>query len=279
MMIFARVSKSIVDTLAKHWTTTRGAEIVALSVVSTQLLDKQQKHQKFLQFLALSKCHEELSSRQSMITDYYDFLVGEKARQNTVLLMDRGNAEVFYSKVSELEEVFHCLEKKLSLVVSEYMPFTFQLQRTCELSSMCVSLLNTSMTNKDENQMWYPSPEGLTPGYCQTVVIADNVGDNVGDIAGMGSDLIAKVQVLEREIGLLQLYRVYNLISLGERSVRCYAVVAIVVVATQTYVAHAVRRQKTAVAVTTKGKHVLASYEFVLLRSSLYCQLEKKADV
>ncbi|PWA92246.1 Nucleoporin, Nup133/Nup155-like, C-terminal [Artemisia annua] len=138
--------------------------------------------------------------------------------------MDRDNAEVFYSKVSELEEVFHCLEKKLSLVVSEDMPFTFQLQRTCELSSMCVTLLNTSMTNKDENQMWYPSPEGLTP---------------------------------------------------GERSVRCYAVV---VVATQTYVAHAVRRQKTAVAVTTKGKHVLASYEFVLLRSSLYCQLEKKAD-
>ncbi|KAI3755660.1 hypothetical protein L1987_55465 [Smallanthus sonchifolius] len=37
--VFARVSKSIVDTLAKHWTTTRGAEILALSVVSTQLLD------------------------------------------------------------------------------------------------------------------------------------------------------------------------------------------------------------------------------------------------
>lgn len=64
--VFARVSKSIVDTLAKHWTTTRGAEIVALSVVSTQLLDKQHKHQKYLQFLALSKCHEELCSRQSM---------------------------------------------------------------------------------------------------------------------------------------------------------------------------------------------------------------------
>ncbi|PWA97689.1 nucleoporin, Nup133/Nup155-like protein [Artemisia annua] len=213
--VFARVSKSIVDTLAKHWTTTRGAEIVALSVVSTQLLDKQQKHQKFLQFLALSKCHEELSSRQrkslQIIMEHgeklaamiqlrelqnairqqssngaftnantqnelsgsiWDLiqLVGEKARQNTVLLMDRDNAEVFYSKVSELEEVFHCLEKKLSLVVSEDMPFTFQLQRTCELSSMCVTLLNTSMTYKDENQMWYPSPEGLTPWYCQTVV-------------------------------------------------------------------------------------------------------------
>lgn len=65
--VFSRTSKSIVDTLAKHWTTTRGAEIVALSVVSTQLLEKQQKHQKFLQFLALSKCHEELCSRQSMV--------------------------------------------------------------------------------------------------------------------------------------------------------------------------------------------------------------------
>ncbi|MFS7921843.1 putative nuclear pore complex protein [Helianthus anomalus] len=97
-------------------------------------------------------------------------LVGEKARQNTVLLMDRDNAEVFYSKVSELEEVFHCLERKLTLIISEEMPLKFQLQRACELSSMCVTLLNTSMNYKDENHMWYPSPEGLTPWYCQTVV-------------------------------------------------------------------------------------------------------------
>lgn len=64
--VFVRMSKSIINTLAKHWTTTRGAEILAMAVVSTQLLEKQQKHQKFLQFLALSKCHEELCSRQSM---------------------------------------------------------------------------------------------------------------------------------------------------------------------------------------------------------------------
>lgn len=63
--VFARMSKSIVDTLAKHWTTTRGAEFVASAVISSLLLDKQQKHQKYLQFLALSKCHEELSSKQS----------------------------------------------------------------------------------------------------------------------------------------------------------------------------------------------------------------------
>lgn len=73
--VFARMSKSIVDTLAKHWTTTRGAEFVASAVVSSLLLDKQQKHQKYLQFIALSKCHEELSSRQSkdltsLIFDY-----------------------------------------------------------------------------------------------------------------------------------------------------------------------------------------------------------------
>lgn len=64
--VFVRTSKSIVDTLAKHWTTTRGAEIVAMSIISAQLMDKHQKHQKFLQFLALSKCHEELCSGQSM---------------------------------------------------------------------------------------------------------------------------------------------------------------------------------------------------------------------
>lgn len=64
--VFVRMSKSIIDTLAKHWTTTRGAEILAMAVVSSQLLEKQQKHQKFLQFLALSKCHEELCSKQSM---------------------------------------------------------------------------------------------------------------------------------------------------------------------------------------------------------------------
>lgn len=64
--VFVRMSKSIIDTLAKHWTTTRGAEILSMAVVSTQLLEKQKKHQKFLHFLALSKYHEELCSRQSM---------------------------------------------------------------------------------------------------------------------------------------------------------------------------------------------------------------------
>lgn len=68
--VFARTSRSIVDTLPKHWTTTRGSDFFASAVVSSLLLDKQQKHQKYLQFLALSKCHEELSSRQSKLADF-----------------------------------------------------------------------------------------------------------------------------------------------------------------------------------------------------------------
>jgi nuclear pore complex protein Nup133 len=67
MNIFVRVSKSTVNTLAKHWTTTREAEFLASTIVSS-LVEKQQKHEKFLQFLVLSKCHEELVSKQS--TDF-----------------------------------------------------------------------------------------------------------------------------------------------------------------------------------------------------------------
>ncbi|PKI64225.1 hypothetical protein CRG98_015412 [Punica granatum] len=170
--VFARTSKSIVDTLAKHWTTTRGAEILSMAVVSTQLKDKQQKHQKFLQFLALSKGHEELCTKQrsslqnilehgeklagmiqlrelqntisqnrstavdssysgpeyetaSALWDLIQ-LVGERARRNTVLLMDRDNAEVFYSKVSDLEEVFYCLEMQLDYLVGVEQPLGVQ---------------------------------------------------------------------------------------------------------------------------------------------------------
>ncbi|KAH7576632.1 hypothetical protein JRO89_XS01G0121100 [Xanthoceras sorbifolium] len=212
--VFARTSKSIVDTLAKHWTTTRGAEI--LSMVSTQLVDKQQKHNRFLQFLALSKCHEELCSRQrhslqiilehgeklagmiqlrelqNMISQnrstgvgsphsrsdiqisgaLWDLiqLVGERARRNTVLLMDRDNAEVFYSKVSDLEEVFYCLDRQLQYIVSVEQPYGIQIQRSCELSKACVSIVRTAMHYKNDHYMWYPPPEGLTPWYSQPMV-------------------------------------------------------------------------------------------------------------
>ncbi|PON80716.1 Nucleoporin [Parasponia andersonii] len=214
--VFARMSKSIVDTLAKHWTTTRGAEILAMAVVSSQLLEKQQKHQKFLQFLALSKCHEELCSRQrhslqtilehgeklagmiqlrelqniigqnrstgvgsshssqeiqisGALWDLIQF-VGERARRSTVLLMDRDNAEVFYSKVSDLEEVFYCLDRQLEYIISAEQPFGVQIQRACELSNACVTIVRTAMNYKSEHHIWYPPPEGLTPWYCKHVV-------------------------------------------------------------------------------------------------------------
>ncbi|GMN27716.1 hypothetical protein TIFTF001_001775 [Ficus carica] len=214
--VFARLGKSIVDTLAKHWTTTRGAEILAMAVVSSQLLDKQQKHDKFLQFLALSKCHEELCSRQrhslQIILEHgeklagmiqlrelqnvvsqirssgvgsslsnqdiqtsgalWDLiqLVGERARRSTVLLMDRDNAEVFYSKVSDLEEVFYCLDRQLEYIISTEQPFGVQTQRACELSNACVAIVRTAMQYKNEHHLWYPPPEGLTPWYCKHVV-------------------------------------------------------------------------------------------------------------
>ncbi|KAI5432662.1 nuclear pore complex protein NUP133 [Lathyrus oleraceus] len=214
--VFMRMSKSIIDTLAKHWTTTRGAEILSMAVVSTQLLEKQQKHQKFLHFLALSKCHEELCSRQrhalqiilehgeklsamiqlrelqnlisqnrstsvgssnsnvdiQMSGALWDMiqLVGDRARRNTVLLMDRDNAEVFYSKVSDLENFFYCLDAELEYVIGPEYPFATQVQRACELSNACVSIIRTCFDYKNESRLWYPPPEGLTPWYCQPVV-------------------------------------------------------------------------------------------------------------
>ncbi|CAI9090032.1 OLC1v1024715C1 [Oldenlandia corymbosa var. corymbosa] len=213
--VFARTSKSIVDTLAKHWTTTRGVEIVALSIVSAQLMEKQQKHEKFLQFLALSKCHDDLCTRQRLslqiilehgeklsgmiqlkelqnticqshgngvgsytrsesqlsgaLWDLIQF-VGERARRKTVLLMDRENAEVFYSKVSDIEELFYCLEKHLDCIIGEDMPVTLQFRRVCELSNACVSIFYSSVEYRSEHHLWYPPPDGLTPWYCHSVV-------------------------------------------------------------------------------------------------------------
>lgn len=214
--VFARISKSIVDTLAKHWTTTRGAELVASTIVSSLLLDKQQKHQKYLHFLALSGCHKELSfkQRQALLTimehgeklssiiqlrevqntisqnrsnnvdspcsdseirlggSLWDLiqLVGDKARRNTVMLMDRDNAEVFYSKVSDIEELFFCLSNNISHIIGEDQPYYIQTQRTYELSNAFIVLIQATMHYRIENKNWYPSPEGLIPWTCQPVV-------------------------------------------------------------------------------------------------------------
>lgn len=97
-------------------------------------------------------------------------LVGERARRNTVLLMDRDNAEVFYSKVSDLEEVFHCLERQLEYVVSGDMLAPVQFRRACELSSASVMLFHAAFQYKSEHRIWYPPPEGLTPWYSKKVV-------------------------------------------------------------------------------------------------------------
>lgn len=97
-------------------------------------------------------------------------LVGERARRNIVLLMDRDNAEVFYSKVSELEEVFNCLDRHLEYIITTEMPLEIQFQRVCEISKACTTLIQTALNFRNEQQMWYPSPDGLTPWYCQTVV-------------------------------------------------------------------------------------------------------------
>lgn len=96
--------------------------------------------------------------------------VGERARRNTVLLMDRDNAEVFYSKVSDLEDFFYCLDAELEYVISPEHPFGIQIQRACELSNACVTIIRTCFNYKNENRLWYPPPEGLTPWYCQPVV-------------------------------------------------------------------------------------------------------------
>ncbi|XP_020102961.1 nuclear pore complex protein NUP133 [Ananas comosus] len=214
--VFVRMSKSIVDTLAKHWTTTRGSDFVASAVVSSLLLDKQQKHQKYLQFLALSKCHAELYSKQrialltilengeklsgmiqlrelqnvlsqqrlgtansSSSQSYIHTagslwsliqLVGEKARRNTVLLMDRDNAEVFYSKVSDIEEFFYCLSHYLQYIINGESSFFIRMEQAFELANACTLLIQSAMRYRDEHKNWYPSPEGLTPWNSQPVV-------------------------------------------------------------------------------------------------------------
>lgn len=204
MNIFVRMSKSIINTLSKHWTTTREAEFLASTIVSS-LVEKQQKHEKFLKFLVLTKCHEELVSKQraAMLTIMEHGeklsamiqlrelqnaliqqrssthlspksktqstgalwnliqLVGEKARRNTVLLMDRDNAEVFYSRVSDIEDLFYCLSHQLQYIISKEEHPSVQMQRAIELANACIALVQAALHYRQEHKEWYPSPEGL----------------------------------------------------------------------------------------------------------------------
>lgn len=97
-------------------------------------------------------------------------MVGEKARRNTVLLMDRDNAEVFYSKISDIEEIFCCLSLQLQDIIDGGQSLIVQIKRACELSNACVVLLRGAMQYRNEHETWYPAPEGITSWYCQPVV-------------------------------------------------------------------------------------------------------------
>ncbi|KAG9443474.1 hypothetical protein H6P81_014814 [Aristolochia fimbriata] len=162
--VFARASKSIVDTLAKHWTTTRGPEIVSMTVVSTQLLDKEKKHKKYLQFLALSKCHEELRARQ---------------RHSLQAIMEHGEKLAGMIELRELQN--HRARTQLEGKDLSYSnpPMDMAgplwdliqiIQRACEISEGSTLFIRTAINYKNAQYTWYPSPEGLTPWYCQSVV-------------------------------------------------------------------------------------------------------------
>jgi hypothetical protein len=60
---------------------------LAMTMVSNQLMDKQEKHQRFLQFLALSKCHEELCTKQSMIYCIFQLLLHTNSRMHACTLI------------------------------------------------------------------------------------------------------------------------------------------------------------------------------------------------
>ena len=64
--VFALASKALVDTLAKHWTSSMVTNMALMAAVSSQLAEKQHRHQQFLHFLLASKSLEELKQRQSM---------------------------------------------------------------------------------------------------------------------------------------------------------------------------------------------------------------------
>lgn len=64
--VFARTSRALVDTFAKHWASGGGSGSAIIATVSSQLADKQRRHLQYLNFLAASKCHFELQNNQSM---------------------------------------------------------------------------------------------------------------------------------------------------------------------------------------------------------------------
>jgi nuclear pore complex protein Nup133 len=94
-------------------------------------------------------------------------LVGDKARRNNVVLMDRDKVEVFYTRVSELEELFVCIQQHAAFLVQRDQAVRVQIERACELAKACSTILQVAIAYRDAQQAWYPSPEGITPWYCK----------------------------------------------------------------------------------------------------------------
>lgn len=103
-------------------------------------------------------------------------LVGEKARRNNVILMDRDNVEVFYNKVSDLEEFFSCLSHYLDHIITPdngeqpQSSLRTQMDHAFELSSACINLIQSALQYRHDQNDWYPSLEGLTHWNSQPVV-------------------------------------------------------------------------------------------------------------
>ncbi|MCO5568369.1 hypothetical protein L7F22_022068 [Adiantum nelumboides] len=214
--VFVLASKAIVDALPKHWASAMVANTAVLAAVSSQLAEKQRKHQQFLHFLSASKCHEELRYRQRamlhMIMEHGEklsaviclrevhnssaqarlqgpsdsvrssktqaaelggalwdlvLLSGEKARRNNVMLLGRDKAEVFYSRVSDLEDLFLCIHLHIDMIISKDQTTQAQVEKAGEISYACSKALQTAIRYRDSQHTWYPSPEGLTPWYCK----------------------------------------------------------------------------------------------------------------
>ncbi|AQL08342.1 Nuclear pore complex protein NUP133 [Zea mays] len=94
----------------------------------------------------------------------------EKARRNMVLLMDRDNAEVFYSRVSDIEDLFYCLSHELQYIISREEHPSVQMQRALELANACITIVQAASHYKKDHKEWYPSPEGLITWNSQPVL-------------------------------------------------------------------------------------------------------------
>jgi nuclear pore complex protein Nup133 len=72
-----------------------------------------------------------------------------------VLLMDKDNVEMFYSKVFffYLKEVFYCLESYLTYIINEEQPLDVQIQRACELSNTVMSIFGYVVLYRNEHHI------------------------------------------------------------------------------------------------------------------------------